>query len=126
MLAAPLTISLSGDRSITAAFAANAPCSQHQVNATEHIIDTLGMLLNSARVEQKAGPGTSPDFCDVSDECGFNPADRSGPFGCAIVHRISCFRPAGTACTQKVMIQPVISNQFMKNRLIKRAVRSWT
>src|SRR5437660_3434169 len=70
LLASALAVTLAGDHGVTAAFEANTSGSGYEVDGGHAILHTLGMVLDTARVQQEAGLGRTPDFRSPHDHGG--------------------------------------------------------
>ena len=60
VLASALTVALAGDRRIAAAGPADAPRSENHVDRPEDVLDAVAVMLDAARVQQKARPAPCP------------------------------------------------------------------
>src|SRR5207248_1200596 len=75
VLAAALSIALSGDRSISAAGPADAARREDQIDIRKAILDTLRMVFHASCVQQHRCLCGSPDLGCTDDVCGGNAGD---------------------------------------------------
>src|SRR5208282_2852803 len=92
MFTSTLTVALPGDRSVTAAFAADPSRCQDDVDCAQDILNSVAAVFDTAGVHEKTGFGCSPPFCRLQNSLFCNSRDLCGslrsPFlyaGCHLV-----------------------------------------
>src|SRR5215831_5605731 len=75
LFAGPLAVALASDHSVAAAGAADSSRSDHKIDCRHAVVHALGVVLDTARVEEKAGPGLSPKLSGPDDHGGGHPGD---------------------------------------------------
>lgn len=78
MLAATLTIPLTGDRSVTTTGRADLACREHKIDVREHVVDAIRVVLDSARVHHNRRLCTAVEQCSVDDLLSRHTADLRG------------------------------------------------
>src|SRR5437867_3456301 len=68
-----LSVPLPGDGPIPAAWTSEASGRQHQVDAGEHVLHALGVVLDAPRMHQKTGLGRSPQLRRLYNQGGIHP-----------------------------------------------------
>src|SRR5207249_3405777 len=115
MLATALAVALTGDCAVTAARFADAARRQNQVDVTENIFDTLGVVLDAARVEPHRSSGGSPDFRRLYDAARGNACDAfcgsRVVFSDEVANSIEVVRVLADEC----LVNPAAFNQHVQN-----------
>src|SRR5262249_58962817 len=78
LLAAALAVALTRDHGIAAAFAADPPRGDDEVDRRHAVIHPLGVMLDAPRVEQKAGLRRAPYLGGTDDHLRRHARDLSG------------------------------------------------
>ena len=79
VLAAALAVALAGDRRDAAPGLAELARGQAEVDRREHVLDALGVLLDTAGVEQHAGRRRAPPLGGLLDARGRHARDAGRP-----------------------------------------------
>src|ERR1017187_9951327 len=80
LLAGTLSVALAGNHCVAAAFPADTSAGNHQVDCRDTVVHTFGVVLDAARMQQKAGRSGSPHFGGANNHLRRNPSDLSGVF----------------------------------------------
>ena len=92
MLAPALAVALAGDRGVAAIRLANAAGREHEIDAGNHVLDSLGMVLDAARVQQEAGLRPAPPLGGTHDFFFRNASDPLSPVQVVILRPPPRFR----------------------------------
>src|ERR1017187_5518507 len=80
LLAGTLSVALAGNHCVAAAFAADTSAGNHQIDGRDTVVHTFRVVLDAARMQQKAGGSGSPHFGGANDHLWRNPSDLGGVF----------------------------------------------
>src|SRR4029453_11294521 len=80
-LAAALAVALAGEGAVAGPRPAELAGSQGHVDAPEHVLDALEVLLQPPPVGRPAAPGPAPQVGDPLDLARVEPADLAHPLG---------------------------------------------
>ncbi len=96
VFAAALAVALARDGAVAAAGPADAARGQHHVDAAQHVVHALALVLDAPGVEQEAGLGLAPDAGRLLDGVHGQARDLAGPLRRAVLHRREgLFEPVG-------------------------------
>src|SRR5262249_42197253 len=81
VLARALPVALSGDGRVAAAALADLPGGGHEVDAREPVVDTFGVMLDAARVQQHRARRLPPQLAGLDDATGGDADELLAPLG---------------------------------------------
>ena len=67
VLASALSVALAGDGGVAAIRLADAARGEHEIDAGQHVLDALALVLNAARVQQKTGLRLAPTIRQLAE-----------------------------------------------------------
>ena len=124
VLAAALAVPLPGDGSVSAAGLSDASAGQDKIDVGEAVFDALGVVLDSAGMQQHRCFRQSPDFRRADDACGGDARDRLGMLRRVTLHELAHQVEVQRVFRDKTLIDPAALDHHVENPIGKRAVAS--
>ena len=106
LLARALPVALAGDHGVAAAFTANAPAGDDQVDGGNAVVHAFGVVLDAARMQQEAGRRRSPHLGGSHDHLRRNAGDLGGVLGRVLLHRLGHLLEVGGVLRDEVAVNP--------------------
>jgi hypothetical protein len=116
VLAPALAVALTSDGRDPASRLAVLAGRQTEVDARPHVLDTFGVVLEAAGVQQHPGLRCRPKLRRLLDAGGRHARHVLGPFWRVIAHRLSRRLEAGRVVADEVVIQPVALDDHIQHR----------
>ena len=126
VLAPALAVALTGDGGVAAIRLADAAGGEHQIDAGEHVLDSLALVLDAARVHQETGLRLAPPFRGKQDFFLRNAGDPLGPLQVVVLHRRRRFFKAARVVGDELVVEPVMFDELMQDRAVERGVAAWS
>jgi hypothetical protein len=113
VLASALAIALTGNRSVAAIWLANAAGGEHQINAGAHVLHSLGLVLDTARMHEKACLRLAPPFGSEHNFLFRNTRGSLGPVQLVVLDSRCGFLETGTVIVDELVIEPVMFDELV-------------
>ena len=88
----------------------------------QHVLDSLGMVLDAARVHQKAGLRLAPPLGGAHDFFLRNAGDLLGPVQVVVLHRRRGFVEAARVVVDEFVVKPVMLDELVQDRAVERGI----